>query len=388
MPVRQSQAVTNEVQAQQTQLNKKRLFDGTFKGIRIMPKTADNVSLIMNALEEVGSSHSEKRQSDINKRKVEAKRGNLLKTQEEIEEIVQKVPKLNKNRQLDTLIKEILSHTDLNKEVILKRLDSFFKDVSFKYLALANTEYKLEKALQQAIKDNNNRVANKLNNALFHVRQALGYLLKNSKKRDILAGINIAEVSDQFDSFGLDDAENLIGFYRDAVLDYKTLSVAYQKLLEKYGIAGFFVGIDFLLQALGSDMGAKGSSISTVNLEAILKDIEQLRGLRFIYKNIHDSITKVKKMSLLKIHELCHDVIKKVLVIQKRRSVEKQFLPDMAAAAEIYRNDQKVDFYNRIVSLIKQIPEKIFMDSKSREQILDDMQDTLDDAIFSLEEEA
>jgi type III secretion system TyeA family effector delivery regulator len=92
-------------------------------------------------------------------------------------------------------------------------------------------------------------------------------------------------------------------------------------------------------------------------------------------------------MSLLKIHELCHDVIKKVLVIQKRRSVDSGFLTNIAAGAEIYRNDQKVHFYNRIVALIKQLPEKIFMDSKSRTQILDDMQDTLDDAVFALEEE-
>jgi type III secretion protein W len=388
MPVREAQIVQHVEQLQKTQQQKKNEFIGSFKSIRILPRDASHHSIILNALEEAGAIHSDRRQTEISKRKIEARRGNLLQTQEDMRDIVQKVPKLNKNKQLDTLIKEILSHTDLTRDVILKRLDTLFKDVSFKYLALAHTEYKLEMALEQAIAEGNNRVANKLTNALFHVRRALSYLLKTSKKRDILAGINIAEISDKFDTnLGLDDAENLIGFYRDAVLDYKTLSVAYQKLLEKYGPERFFVGIDYLLQALGSDMGAKGSSISMINLEAILKDIEQLRSLRFIYKNVHESITKVKKMSLLKIHELCHDVIKKVLVIQKRRSVDSGFLTNIAAGAEIYRNDQKVHFYNRIVALIKQLPEKIFMDSKSRVQILDDMQDTLDDAVFALEEE-
>ncbi len=387
MSVRESHAVEAIAAHHQSQLKKKHEFIGSFNGIKILTKDVSNGSIILDAMEEIGSSMSERRHTELSKRKIQARRGNLLKTKEEIKSIVQKVPTLNKNKQLDTLIKEILSHTDLTHDVILNRLNSLFKDISFKYLALAHTEHKLEIALKQAIAENNNRVANKLTNALFYVRRALRYLLKSSNKRDILAGINIAEISDKFDSnLGLDDTENLIGFYRDAVIDYKTLTIAYQKLLDKYGSLRFFVGIDYLLQALGADMSAKGSSISKVNLIAILSDIEQLRSLRFIYKNVHESITKVKKMTLLKIHDLCHDVIKKLLIIQKRRSVDSRFLVDIATSAEIYRNDQKVHFYNRIVFLIKELPEKIFMDSKSRSQILEDMQETLDDAVFALEE--
>ena len=389
MSIREAQSIQEVVSHQQIQLQRKSIFNGSFKNIRILPKDPTGRSIILDAIEEAGAAFAGRRHTEISKRKIEARRANLLKTKEEILDIVKKVPKLNKNKQLDTLIKEILSHTDLTREVILNRLDSQFKDISFKYLALAHTEYKLDLALKQAIAENNNRVVNKLTNALFHVRRALNYLLTTSKRRDILAGINIAEISDKFDSnLGLDNTEELIGFYRDSVLDYKTLSVAYVKILEKYGTERFFVGVDYLLQALGADMGAKGSSITTNNLEAIIKDIEQLRGLRFIYKNLYESITRVKKMTLLAIHVLCHDVMKELLIIQKRRSVDDRFLPNIAAKAEIYRNDQKVHFFNRIVSLIKLLPEKYFMDSKSRYQILEDMQEALDDAVYALEEES
>lgn len=387
--VREVRSAQEAAAHQHKLIDNKKLHAGFFKSIRIFTKSTSDGSMILNALEEAGSAVSGRRQTDISKRKIVARRSNLLKNKEEIEEIVKKVPKLNKNKQLDTLIKEILSHTNLTREVILNRLDQEFKDISFKYLALAHTEHKLDQALKQAIAENNNRVVNKLTNALFEVRRALSYLLSKSKKRDILVGINIAEISDKFDSnLGLDDTENLIGFYRDSVLDYKTLSVAYVKILEKYGTERFFVGIDYLLQALGADMGAKGSSIHSNNLEAIIKDIEQLRGLRFIYKNLHESITRVKKMTLLVIHVVCHDVMKELLIIQKRRSVDDKFLPNIAAKAEIYRNDQKVHFFNRIVNLIKLLPEKYFMDSKSREQILEGLQETLDDAVYSLEEES
>jgi type III secretion system YopN/LcrE/InvE/MxiC family regulator len=386
--VRDIQSVQESAAHQQIAHNNKKGRAGSFHGTPILPKDPSSSSIILNALEEAPAAASERRQTEISQRRVEARSGNLLRNKEEIKEIVKKIPKLNNKKQLDTLIKEVLSHTDLTREAILIRLDLEFKDISFKYLALAHTEYQLDQALKKAIAENNTRVVNKLTNALFHVRRASSYLLAISKKRDILAGINIAEISDKFDSnLGLDNTEELIGFYRDSVLDYKTLSIAYTKILDKYGAERFFVGIDFLLQALGADMGAKGSSISSNNLEAIIKDIEQLRGLRFIYKELHESITKVKKVTLLDIHNICHDVMKELLIIQKRRSVDDRFLPNLAAKAEIYRNDQKVHFFNRTVNLIKLLPEKYFMDSKSRHQIIEDMQEALDDAVYSLEEE-
>jgi type III secretion system YopN/LcrE/InvE/MxiC family regulator len=266
MSIQEAQAIQDTAARHQTQLRKKQQFIGSFKGIHVLPKSENKSSFLLNALEEIGASHSERRHTELAKRKVQARRENLIKYKEEMQDIVKKVPTLNKSGKLDTLVKEILSHTDLTHDVILRRLDAQYKDVSFKYLALGHIEHKLEKALQRAVSENNSRVIIKLTNALHHVRRASNYLLRSSKKRDILAGINIAEISDQFESnLGLDDAENLIGFYRDSVLDYKTLSVAYGKILEKYGVERFFVGIDYLLQALGSDMGAKGSSISLLN---------------------------------------------------------------------------------------------------------------------------
>lgn len=345
-------------------------------------------SLIMQAAEEAGFAAGERRHKHLHERKIKARRHNLLKTKEEIDEIIRKVPKINRNRQLETLLKEILSHTRLTHDVILKKLNQTYKDVSFKYIALEHLKNKLEKALQMATQSNNIRLANKLAGCLHHIRLALNAILRSTNKRDILAGINVAEIAEGFElAMSLDETENLISFYRDAVLDYKTLSVAYQKLLAKYGIERFFLGIDYLLQALGSDMSSKGSSISHSNLQAIVQDIEQLRTLKYIYKGLHRSIKNIKRISLSKTHGLCHNVIKKLLIIQKRRSVDGRFLTDIASACEIYRSNQKIHLFNHVLGLIRVLPEKIFMDSKSRGQILDDLQETMDDLIFELEDE-
>ncbi len=360
---------------------------GTFKG-KQAKVVKGGQSMLLQAAEEAGFAASERRHKDLFERKVQARGHNLLKSQEEIEEIVKKAPKINKNRQLETLLKEILSHTNLTHDAILKKLNKTYKDVSFKYIALQHLHNKLEKALQRAIQTNNIRLANKLTGCLHHIRLALNAILKSTSKRDLLAGLNVMQIAEEFNmSSGLDDTENLVSFYRDAVLDYKSLSLAYQKLLDKYGVERFFVGIDYLLQALGSDLGSKGSSINPNNLKAIIHDIEQLRTLKQVYQGLHQALKNIKRLSLVKTHTLCHDVIKKLLIIQKRRSVDNKFLTDIAASAEIYRSDQKIHLFNRVVSLIRELPEKIFMDNKSRDQILEDLQETMDDLIFELEDE-
>ena len=71
----------------------------------------------------------------------------------------------------------------------------------------------------------------------------------------------------------------LRGFYRDAVHDYQSLGSAYDYVVQRFGGNDVANAVDFMLQALSSDLSVQGSNIDSVKLQQLMSDMQKLRKL-------------------------------------------------------------------------------------------------------------
>lgn len=161
------------------------------------------------------------------------------------------------------ILKSHLLETDTTEEILRKVLETY-SDFSVADDAL---EY-LEKITEDTMLQN--------------IKQARAELNENFG-REVTAGKNIAEEARNFASQGLGNPNGLRDLYRDITGNPRTPNKLFEELSMQFPFEKLEKVIKFLLNSLGRDMKAKGSSIPKALLYSLLTETRNLQAILAVY---------------------------------------------------------------------------------------------------------
>lgn len=241
--------------------------EGAYRGERVIQLNSGE-SLI-NSQEELTATMSEHREKELARRDMtEGKETDLIKRLMELSEIKEMLNTLGDmgERDLERALKQLLRQRDASPQQLREQVREQFKEPAHQFAALS--------ALVAALKEQGAS-----SSRIEAAQAALNQLLKEQGPA-VRAGVNISEVAKQI--AGGEHIQSLRDAYRDAVLDYPGILEMCNALMEKHkkdGSPALLKEITFLLNALGADLAAHGSSIDKNKLTAIRNDMHRLQTL-------------------------------------------------------------------------------------------------------------
>ena len=339
---------------------------GNYRGehVGLVP---DPVAMLEDAAEELTFAHSEKVEKKLAKRKMGKSR---LKSfaMEQAERYLRQVPDLEKNKKLADFAKQIsqLSATTTQQQ-LREYAKQSYQDVSHQFLALSYARDLLQEEGTDPA-----RIAN-LNEAIKQLEKQEGAAIR--------AGINVSRNANDAAAQGGGSVQRLRDLYRDVVIDYKSITQAYEQVAKKHDGKKFMDAIDFLLGGLAAEISKDNRSLPKSRLKAIMDDIYQLKLLGGMY---HQCTMLMKKVHENYQSALAHGgqaLLQAILVLKEKRWYSDQLVEHIADDLEITPVQARIYFFNGLKDLVRLIPPKAFADENRRAELMESVQQVLDATI-------
>lgn len=244
-------------------------------------------AILEDAAEELTFVHSEKVEKDMAKRKIKSRSSKSIEAAaaaDRIRAYLDKVPELEKSKRLSAHIEDLRKNSgQYSQEDFRRSARQFSDDETLQYIAMLSAHQQLKEA------GAGEKQLHNLNQAIQQLNREEGPAIR--------AGLNVSAVaSEHAEASGLGDSQSLRSLYRDSVLDYQGLSDAYKKMIESHSADNFQKTVKFILAALSADLSAISHSIDKTRLQAIVKDIQQLRLLGNMHENCTVLLDKMVKL--------------------------------------------------------------------------------------------
>lgn len=346
--------------------------DGNYHGVRV-GLVKNPVAMLEDSAEELTFAHSEKVEKKLAKRKLGKRRIKTFAT-EQAERYLRQVPDLEKNKKLAAFAKEI---SQMGKSATPQQLQEFAKqsypDVSHQFLALSYARDQLQ---------NDGGDAELVSNLSRTVAT-----LEEQRGAEIHAGINISASAHEAAKQGVGEVQGLRDFYRDVVLDYTSVTQAYEKIVEEHSNEKFMDVIAFLLSGLSCEAGKDSRSLPKTQLKAIMDDLYKLKLLGGMYHQCDNLMEKIHSNYQLASAHNGQTLLAELLQLKEKGWYSDQLIKDIAAKLDINQAQAKIYFFNGLKELIRLIPRKAFEDEHKRAELMDSVQQALDAAIDQETEE-
>lgn len=254
---------------------------GGYKGQNV--STIPSLQSILHAAEELSFKAAELRSTDLSKKKVKDKVAEALKTEESTFDYIDSVNGTEKADEITRTANMLSNQTFLNQQELKNFLQFNLKDISDQFAALVLAKKLITGELQLA---GTKKLINNLINQFI-----------DKQSPEIKSGINIYETAKQYEGKSLGNLQNLRNFYRDTILNYKSLSVAYKEIIANYGDQKIQNAIAFLLQGLGVELKINSASLEKFKLRQILDDLKKLKILNTLMEQVGLLFSRVIKPS-------------------------------------------------------------------------------------------
>ncbi|MCP3877891.1 MAG: YopN family type III secretion system gatekeeper subunit [Sulfitobacter sp.] len=340
---------------------------GAYRGERVVAQS--QTSLIEDAAEELTSSIGEHQEKELSKRDIkEGKRSDQLDRIMKLKHIEEMVNNLKDMRKED--LQRVLAQLTRMKNATPRQLREHareeFKEPAHQFAALS--------ALVEGLKDQG------APKQQIEAAEAALQQLMDEEGPAVNAGINVSPTAEAFSSESLGDVQDLRDAYRDAVLDYQGMSEAYDSLLEKYGPDDLAHAIKYLMEGLGADMSAKGSSLEKSKLNAILNDMYRLEVLTGMLEACDDLVQKTKNQGATTPIR-GSDLLKEVLDMQQDKWLRPEKIRPLPQKMGVQGILGEINFLREFKGLARDIPEKAYAEPEQRQRFLDAIQTASDEAI-------
>ncbi len=197
---------------------------------------------------------------------------------EKIQESAEKFSRQQREMRVDVLmlLRERIKE-GATKEDILSILSQFFPDAMIADEALSFLLETTDGALAEQV-------------------QLAKEELNLTRGREIAAGKNIAHIARQGEDKGLGAASTLRDLYRDITGNPRDSSTLFDELSKRYAYKDLQKVIFFLLHSLGSDLNAKGPSISRGLLHRLITETRSLQAILGVYKFFRSRMALIDKL--------------------------------------------------------------------------------------------
>lgn len=218
--------------------------------------------------------------------------------------------------------------------------------------------------------------------------------LNEEHSRKIIAGRNINEAAQAYAKMGVDSPTALRDMYRDITGNPRDAITLFEELSQKYPFEKMRSVIAFLLHSLGSDLKAKGSSISRAELHRLFTDTRSLQAILGVYRFFRSRMKIVlnyfEKEDLPYPRRVTYEVLARLFI---------KYLQDRYPSAEKVRHfgailgipDEliaQIILGTQMRDAVRQVAPRLFKSDQHRQDVLMSFIDALAELEEELEEKA
>ncbi len=232
---------------------------GSFQGERVHYVSVSQS--LADAAEELTFAFSERAEKSLAKRRLSDAHARLSEVQAMLQEYWKRIPDLESQQKLEALIAHLGSGQLSSLAQLSAYLEGFSSEISQRFLALSRARDVLAGRPE--------------------ARAMLAALLRMADEQglEIELGLRIEPLAAEASAAGVGDIQALRDTYRDAVLDYRGLSAAWQDIQARFAATPLERVVAFLQKALSADLDSQSSRLDPVKLERVMSDMHKLRVL-------------------------------------------------------------------------------------------------------------
>ncbi|HEJ1528064.1 TPA: SctW family type III secretion system gatekeeper subunit PopN [Pseudomonas aeruginosa] len=228
---------------------------GSFQGERVHYVSVSQS--LADAAEELTFAFSERAEKSLAKRRLSDAHARLSEVQAMLQEYWKRIPDLESQQKLEALIAHLGSGQLSSLAQLSAYLEGFSSEISQRFLALSRARDVLAGRPEAR--------------ALLRMADEQGL--------EIELGLRIEPLAAEASAAGVGDIQALRDTYRDAVLDYRGLSAAWQDIQARFAATPLERVVAFLQKALSADLDSQSSRLDPVKLERVMSDMHKLRVL-------------------------------------------------------------------------------------------------------------
>ncbi|HCC4496207.1 TPA: SctW family type III secretion system gatekeeper subunit PopN [Pseudomonas aeruginosa] len=243
---------------------------GSFQGERVHYVSVSQS--LADAAEELTFAFSERAEKSLAKRRLSDAHARLSdaharlsEVQAMLQEYWKRIPDLESQQKLEALIAHLGSGQLSSLAQLSAYLEGFSSEISQRFLALSRARDVLAGRPEARA-------------MLALVDQAL-LRMADEQGLEIELGLRIEPLAAEASAAGVGDIQALRDTYRDAVLDYRGLSAAWQDIQARFAATPLERVVAFLQKALSADLDSQSSRLDPVKLERVMSDMHKLRVL-------------------------------------------------------------------------------------------------------------
>jgi type III secretion protein W len=211
-------------------------------------------------------------------------------------------------------------------------------------------------------------------------------LMKESGPQ-VRAGLNVLQTALNASKEGLGEISQLRDFYRDVVLKHEGILSTYEAIKEEYGTGKLDQAATFLLQSVGNDMSAQGSSIEKSQLKSIIDNLYQVQVLINIYEKLNTLMDRLGENFNLLMTMNGEQLMESLLNFTQNTLIDAQQIIFLAQNIGLSRTAARIYFLTAFFEQTRLIPIKIYPSLEQRSKLLDSEQKALDLTITEEESE-
>ena len=342
---------------------------GSFRGEQIR-HVRNPTAELQDAAEELTFGESERVEKKLSQRKLRSGAGIRSAIVEQVEKYLRDVPDLEKNQKLTDFAGSILEQGSApGADALRERARKFSDDPTHQFLAL---EFSREQAMAG---DADPAVVEALDEAMAALQAESGPAIQ--------AGLNVSAVARQFADREVGDTQQLRDIYRDIVLDCRTISDAYDRVVADHPGRSFDEAVRFMLKALGADLAASARSVSKVRIKQIVDDMYQLKSLNSVFEQCEDLVRRVhRNFGAEPGPDAVRDLVSELLTAQDRAWQGADAFGALPGKMGVQGDDAGIYVLQGFKELVRFVPLKAFGDDMAkRDRLMISVQQALDVAI-------
>ncbi len=214
-----------------------------------------------------------------------------------------------------------------------------------------------------------------------------------SYKWEIQAGRNIGPQARTFSEKGLGSPTALRDLYRDITGNPRSPHKLFEELVETFTFSDMKNIIDFILHALGTDMKAKGPSISKAELQRLFSEARTMQAILGVFRFFFGRMKMIKRQfdrfDLSMPSQINFEVLARLLMqlIQERYPTPDHILKQAFTLGIAEELAAQVSIYTQYRDAMRHISPKLFKSERHRQEILMIIMETLSDLEDGLRED-
>ncbi|MFK0570979.1 TyeA family type III secretion system gatekeeper subunit [Endozoicomonas sp.] len=174
--------------------------------------------------------------------------------------------------------------------------------------------------------------------------------------------------------------------YFDHVKDHKTLATAYTDIIKRHGVGegNFETAVDIQLKLLGADLNCLTSSTEEAHLRSVINDMTHLKRL----VGIHDSCMETQEQISRAPHNIPlagHEYMGRMLGMLDKQWITEADFSGLSRQMGINELATETFFMNKTADLIRDIPDEIFANTETKQNMRAAIQEVQD--VLAIQEE-